>query len=128
MEQLKVNKFLVIKDATFDVGKINLIIGPQANGKSILAKLLYFFREVINNTFIVSIKNNDDKRQLTKSIGDLFEKYFPKYTWKDTQFSLNYITKEFDITISKNKTTRTIHIELCELLLQLHRSLKKPTE
>ena len=124
MEQLKVNKFLVIKDATFDVGKINLIIGPQANGKSILAKLLYFFREVINNTFIVSIKNNDDKRQLTKSIGDLFEKYFPKYTWKDTQFSLNYITKEFDITISKNKTTRTIHIELCELLLQLHRSLK----
>jgi len=123
MEQLKVNSFLVIEEALFDVGRVNIIIGPQANGKSLLAKLIYFFREVVNDTFIISVKNNENKKELLKSIEILFE-YFPKYTWKDTFFTLTYKTTEYEINISKTKDQRVLTINLCSLLLQLHRSLK----
>ena len=90
MEKLTVTNFLVIKDAKFNVGKVNIIIGPQANGKSILVKLLYFFREVISEKFLMSIKNNESKIDLIKQIEELFEKYFPKYTWKDKSFKIIY--------------------------------------
>ena len=50
MENLQVRNFLVIKSADFEVGQINLIIGSQANGKSVLAKLLYYFRDFLNTT------------------------------------------------------------------------------
>ena len=58
MEQIKINNFLVIKDATFQINKLNIIIGPQANGKSLLVKLSYFFRKLINTIFTDSIKNS----------------------------------------------------------------------
>ncbi|MDM3855589.1 MAG: hypothetical protein PT120_11985 [Aphanizomenon gracile PMC649.10] len=37
MEKLTVKNFLNIKDIEFNLSKINIIIGQQASGKSILA-------------------------------------------------------------------------------------------
>ena len=42
MEKLTVKKFLNIKDIEFNLSKINIIIGQQASGKSVIAKLVYF--------------------------------------------------------------------------------------
>ena len=39
-EYLKIRNFLVVKDAEVELKKINVIIGPQANGKSLIAKLI----------------------------------------------------------------------------------------
>jgi predicted ATPase len=43
MEKLIVKNFLTVQDIELDIKKINVIIGRQAEGKSILAKLVYFF-------------------------------------------------------------------------------------
>ena len=111
MEILKVEKFLILKKTSFNVKRINVIIGPQANGKSILVKLLYFFREIINDTFLISIKNRDTQKEFTKKIIILFEKYFPKYTWKSENIAIEYIQNDIKIKIFKTNTQRTIKIE-----------------
>jgi predicted ATPase len=124
VEQLHVNNFLVIKEAKFDVGKVNIIIGPQANGKSILAKLLYFFREVMSETFLLSVEKQESKQSFIKKIETSFEKYFPKYTWKDKDFEITYFYDDVKYTISKTSTQRTITILVCETTTKMYRRLK----
>lgn len=124
MEKLTVKNFLVIKEANFTVGKLNIIIGPQANGKSILVKLLYFFREIISEKFLISIKSNESKADLLKQFEELFEKYFPKYTWKDKAFQIIYDFDDMKIKISKTTSQRKVLVELCNEITLLHRKLK----
>ena len=42
MRKLTVKTFSVIKDAELEFGRIIVLIGPQAEGKSLLCKLAYF--------------------------------------------------------------------------------------
>ena len=46
MENLYISNFLVIKEAKLEVKKINVIIGSQGTGKSVIVKALYFFQEI----------------------------------------------------------------------------------
>lgn len=58
MEKLTINNFLVIQKAEIELKDINLLIGPQANGKSVIARLIYLFKNFLSNTFFDSIKEN----------------------------------------------------------------------
>jgi len=124
MEQLLVENFLVIDSAKFDIGKINVIIGPQANGKSLLAKLLYFSRESIREKLLLSVKNSERKDEYLKGIEKTFEKYFPKYIWKDKEFNIQYIYDEYKFTISKSQSQRKISVVLSDELSSLLRKLR----
>ena len=42
-EKLIIDNFAGIKHIELDVGQINILIGPQATGKSVCAKLHYYF-------------------------------------------------------------------------------------
>ncbi len=46
MEKLLIHNFAGLKEVTIEVSPITGFIGPQASGKSVIAKLLYFFREI----------------------------------------------------------------------------------
>ena len=124
MEKLQVKKFLILKNSNFDVGKINIIIGSQANGKSILVKLLYLFRETISESFLLSVENNELQSEFLKRIEISFEKYFPKYTWKDKEIEIIYIRDDIEIKIIKTVFQRTIKIELSNKITFMLRSLK----
>jgi len=97
MEKLLINNFLTIKEAEFDVGRINVIIGPQASGKSILAKLLYFFRGFFSLTYLTSIMDLKSDKDIIKKT--LFKSYFPEYSWKNKDFDIVYKIGTFDISI-----------------------------
>ena len=43
MESLTIKNFLIIKYAEIEIKKINVIIGEQSTGKSIIAKLVFLF-------------------------------------------------------------------------------------
>lgn len=127
MEKLHVKNFLVIKNAEFDVGKINLIIGSQANGKSVLAKLLYFFREFLTGTYIESVRNFGIKKDLEKKALSKFEKYFPKYTWSSRQFEIIYTADEITIHIIRQKLKSgqiQLKFDYSASLVSLHKKLK----
>ena len=45
MEKLIVKNFLTLKHIEIELNKINIAIGPQAEGKSLIAMLIYYFKE-----------------------------------------------------------------------------------
>jgi len=101
MESLELNNFLTIKNAKLDVRPFTILIGPQANGKSVIAKLLYFFRNFLNTQFIESVERHDTKRQLLCKGIEYFEQIFPRYTWQDQDFSLAYHSGEISVSLTR---------------------------
>lgn len=73
MEKLIIKNFGPIKDAEVELRDILILIGPQASGKSTIAKLFYFFKKIPNRlseslyNYIVRGNEND-----VKSIYQLF--------------------------------------------------------
>ncbi len=86
-----------------------MIIGPQANGKSLIAKLISFFSS-LSGEFIECVRVNRAKRLLDKNIISRFEARFPRYSWGGTVFSINYKIDplEFSITGKKNSKNKTL--------------------
>lgn len=128
MEKLEINNFLTIRQAKVDVRRFTIFIGPQANGKSVIAKVLYFFRNFLTTHYVRSIENQETKIQLEKKGNIIFEQIFPRYTWLDQEFELIYTTDDIEIKLSKqNQTTKrnSVKIELSKNLTELHRKAKK---
>jgi hypothetical protein len=100
MEILKINNFLCIENAEIEIKKINLFIGEQAQGKSVIAKLIYFFKEypqsLVESVYRgISTKDASDTLVLKK-----FEKIFPRYIWEKSDFKIEYSTKYYSVSIS----------------------------
>ncbi len=126
-QTLKVRSFLVLKKVDIEVKKINVIIGPQANGKSLIAKLLYFFQNV-SKDFIIGIRAQSTKRELDKKIIDEFETKFPRYSWEGSSFKIQYIIDGIDFSILGEKNTRgktSISVSYSEDLVKLFNNKKK---
>ncbi len=85
----------------FEFNSINVLIGPQGTGKSISVKLLYFFKNFIND-LVKSIENEDSKRELDKSQKEIFSTFFPKDSWGKDNFLIVYTYNSSEIYIEKN--------------------------
>ncbi|MBK8807441.1 MAG: ATP-binding protein [Bacteroidales bacterium] len=89
MEKLIIEKFAGIKSLEIDLTHINVLIGPQASGKSVSAKLIYFFK-----SFFLEIKkgveNEVTRREINAEHISKFINYFPKESWPDENFSIKY--------------------------------------
>ena len=126
-ERIQIEGFLVIQQADLELKKINILIGTQASGKSIIAKLCYFFRK-ISDHFLTGIRSQQTKRQLDKHILEDFERRFPRYAWEGSVFSIHYEIDNFFLIIkgvknSKGKTSVTL--TYTEELLRIFKNNKK---
>lgn len=100
MERITIENFAGIKSMTFDFKSINVLIGPQGSGKSVTAKLLYFFKSFFNEIG-KSIDSEESKRELDKRQKENFINFFPKESWPKNNFKIVYYINETNITISK---------------------------
>ena len=126
-ERIRVDNFLVVKKADLELRKINVLIGSQASGKSVIAKLCYFFRSVSNH-FFDGIRSQLPKRDLNKGILSEFETRFPRYAWEGTIFSIRYEIDDLSFEISgvKNfKGKTTISISYNDTLTNIYNKKKK---
>lgn len=104
-EKLIIKNFADIESLEIDLNRINILIGPQASGKSICAKLLFYFKnfvwEILN-----AVEDGQSKRQLDASYTKRFEEYFPPDSWGNEFFTIRYEIADTFIQISKsvNKT------------------------
>ncbi|NJO15830.1 MAG: AAA family ATPase [Thioploca sp.] len=124
---MKIDNFLIIKAADIEIGKITVFIGPQASGKSIIAKLIFFFKNFISSTYLESIQNFETKRQLDKRGLSDFQQYFPKYTWSKQQFEIVYTIDEFEVKISQKINEQgkfSLKLDYSSELVKLHRKVK----
>lgn len=100
MESIHIENFGGIKEMTLDINKINILIGPQASGKSVTAKLVYFFKKIpsIVLSFLEIKHIEPDFKSFLK---DRFLTYFPKGTWSSKDFLIEYRTSGGFIRIVK---------------------------
>lgn len=102
MASLSICNFLAIKEARIELRRINVFIGPQAQGKSIISKLIYFFKEFPLAIFDSAFEGKD-KRQFDSAIKTKFETIFPAYAWENKPFLIVYDNGSHAIFIENQK-------------------------
>jgi len=127
MEKVKIINFGGIKSEIFIIDQINVLIGPSASGKSIVAKLLFYFKSfpqlIIDEALEGNSKTNIDKNFLRK-----FEEYFPKESWPKASFEISYQIENTEIFLSKSvkgKLKLTYSGGMLELLNEARKLIKK---
>ena len=117
MEKIEIKDFVGIKEIAIEVKPINILIGPQASGKSIIAKLLYYFKnfvfEIIEAALILKTK-----RELDKEFKLKFKEYFPTSSWGKSNFKIRYSINEEYIEISRKRAGKqqlSINLSYSEL-------------
>lgn len=102
-EKLIIKNFAGFEHIEFDFKPINIFIGPQAAGKSIVIKLAYFFKSYLYdiNKFILLLLPFGKK---DKNFHESFSIFFPKESWSDKEFEITYsIGDKISITIKGGK-------------------------
>lgn len=110
MEKLIIENIADFERVELELKNFNLLIGPQASGKSVIAKLLHFFKGVEIPKILASFANNNhDKESIEKAFTADFQKHFPAYLIKEN-FRATYINDyyRFEISIDKNGKHRWI--------------------
>ncbi|MEE7626242.1 AAA family ATPase [Methylobacter sp. Wu8] len=126
MERIEINGFLTIDHADFEIRKINILIGAQAQGKSVIAKLAYFFKNFFPDIFIPSVEKFETKREIEKKCLAQFEEIFPRYSWINQEFSIVYTNGNYEVSIVRVRAGNkyTLKLSYCKELTDLHRELK----
>jgi predicted ATPase len=80
-----------LKDIDIEVKDFLILIGPQATGKSICAKLLYFFRTIFEEMILYRrYRTPGEPPDLEIILRDKFASFFPKPYWDEQDFYAEY--------------------------------------
>ncbi|MCZ8116963.1 MAG: AAA family ATPase [Microcystis sp. LE18-22.4A] len=103
MESLIIENFLIIKYAEIEIKKINVIIGEQSTGKSIIAKLVFLFQTFLFYQVKLLVTHLQDQQGLKRHLQKRFEELFPKYAWKEQVFKIVYRLDDMNFLIERYK-------------------------
>ncbi|NEO98799.1 MAG: AAA family ATPase [Symploca sp. SIO2E9] len=106
MERLLVENFVGIKKLDIELKKINILIGPQASGKSVCAKLLFYFKDFVHE-IISTAEDNQTKRKLDSFYSGIFKEYFPSELWGNDNFKIKYEVGNHFIEVAKSKNSKS---------------------
>ncbi|MFK7797947.1 MAG: AAA family ATPase [Aureispira sp.] len=136
MQRIVVKNFLGIQEVDIKIGKVLVLIGEQASGKSTLAKLIYFFQTIQGDIFDISFTNNGKEAfrsgyDLEKFIADKFYNLFGSTQFWDA-FEVSYSygdNKTIALSISDNNKALQVQITsyLTEAVLQVYKNILKDT-
>ena len=92
MEKIAIRNFAGIEKLDLDIKPINILIGPQGVGKSVVVKLLYFFKETLYNLgsrrgiVVMETLENHERNMIVS-----FRKMFDRSAWKSgSNFKISY--------------------------------------
>ena len=105
--KLSVKNFSVIKEAELEFGKITVLIGPQASGKSLLCRLAFFFSQ-----YLPELANNIASRRppfidISRALETRFADWFPPTAWSNNKSEIFYSNKEFSVSVLIGSLERT---------------------
>lgn len=139
-ETITIKNFGGLKDVTIPLNSINIFIGKQAAGKSVTAKLIYFFRKAFEDIFD-GLSAGKNQKEIEEEIVKRFNRYFPASNWSKGNFFVQYEsgneyknnkqTPKFDFGIvrierkSKNAIKIIISDSIKEQLSKLHKAIEK---
>lgn len=105
VEKLIVKNFVGIKELEIEIKRINILIGPQASGKSVCAKLLFYFKNFVWQ-ILATVDNEQTKRNLDANYSKTFEEYFPSDSWGNHNFFIRYEIADAFIEISRKQDSK----------------------
>jgi predicted ATPase len=138
IEKLTIKGFCGIKRLSIQLADITVLIGPQATGKSICAKSLYYFKSFFGD-MLDSIEENKSRAEFDEVLKGKFEEYFPAESWSQ-QFVLRYEiqqTRGKSNYIQVRRSAKKAHIRLTysepikrayEALRRTYRAIVKKTK
>jgi hypothetical protein len=127
MEHLEIKNFLTIKEAYLDVKRLTFLIGVQATGKSVIAKLLFFFQDFLTSDLVRFVQTSENKRNIERKMLSFFEIFFPKYTWNGQEFFIRYIINDVQVTVQRernNKGSLTLKFTYSQEIDELRKKAK----
>jgi hypothetical protein len=125
-ERLIIKNFAGIQHIDIEIKKFNILIGPQASGKSICAKLLYYFKNFIPEVLDSLNEVDYSKKQIDAKQKLRFEQYFPSISWGKQPFLIRYENPDSFIEITSLKTKdRGIKLDYSDNYKKLVNTLKK---
>jgi len=104
-EKLTIEGFAGIGHMELDLRKINILIGPQATGKSIVAKLLYFFKS-LPWELVTGACMGITEKTFRESLRAKFDEYFARRALGSGDFVLGYKCGSEHIRIARKVTDR----------------------
>jgi hypothetical protein len=120
MTKLIVSQFSCIDHAELELGNLTILIGPQASGKSVICKLVYFFYNVINTDFFVYDEERNWKSFSAKIVDD-FKQWFPPSAWGKRRFTIDFEAGpiKFSIarTVSANRPGQNVRLVASDYLM-----------
>jgi ABC-type cobalamin/Fe3+-siderophores transport system ATPase subunit len=115
MRRLIVEEFSCIESASLDLNQLTVLIGPQASGKSVLSKLVYFFYSLINDQFLL-LQEGQAFPAFRSHIQTKFREWFPVSAWGKGQFRIEFKSGEYYVRlrrgISKKPHVGSIRISI----------------
>ncbi len=125
MQTLTVNGFLGIKAAKIEVDLVTIVIGEQATGKSIIARLIYFFNEYFANFDELSLSKNEHKSTYDKRKKEEFYQIFPTYAWEAGQFEIKFTNNDHEVRVTSMRNSSVIELKTSPSVATYFRGLKR---
>jgi hypothetical protein len=122
MRKLTVKNFSVIKEAELEFGKITVLIGPQASGKSLLCKLAYFLGPILSEFSATYAASDQSWDQFIEHAKNQFRLWFPPYAWRNSTYSIRYEEGFYGVFInaSEDRGENIIDLSLTENFKDLY--------
>ena len=98
MEKLSINNFAGLKQVSIELSPVTGLIGPQASGKSVTAKLLYFFREIASR-LPAAATDGLGAAQYKADCCKRFTRYFPFDSSGVPDFQITYSTRNQHVRV-----------------------------
>lgn len=100
MPSLVVKNFSCVDDAELDLSKLTILIGPQASGKSVISKLVYFFYDIIAKEYR-AIEDQQTLSEFKETLTDEFKKWFPPSAWGSHHFVITFSAGPLFIKVTR---------------------------
>jgi AAA15 family ATPase/GTPase len=98
--KLTVEKFSCIRSASIELSGLNILIGPQASGKSVLSKLIYFMLD-LHRQQTESIMSEMSFDAFCEEFKLSFCELFPISAWGSTKFKITFKSNDFEVRLSR---------------------------
>lgn len=123
MQRIAIKDFSCIKSADIQLTPLTIIIGPQASGKSVLSKLIYFCTSVITDYDNLLVYERLTVDELNKSFCYKFTEWFPTSAWGDKRFNIEYQLSEFSLKITRIEKSDRVRIIFGEKFSRFYEEL-----
>jgi AAA ATPase domain len=110
VETLSIQGFAGIQDLTIELKRINILIGPTASGKSICAKLCFYFKSFIGEIIETVLEEKRWEDFLAK-VQRNFETFFAISVWQSSNSKVRYSLGDHFIEVTHTEAEGT-HFKL----------------